>query len=1399
MNLNERLSRLSPEQRTLLASRLSTAKRSGSAPQAAALPNVRSDPERRYEPFPLSDIQQAYLIGRSEGVELGNIGCHCYFEVDVADWDGERFERALARLIARHEMLRAIVHPDGRQQILPQTPAYRLEILDLRGHDPSEVAAQLDAVRATMSHRVHATDEWPLFEFRASLLEGGRARLHVGVDLLIADGRSFEIIFSELAQLYRDPSLTLTPLELSFRDYLLAFNTLEASDLFRESRQYWLERVPTLPPSPELPLLAPPAAGARPEYRRRSARIAAATWRSLKEKAVRLQLTPAGVLLAAYAEVVTLWSKSPTFLLNVTLFNRLPLHPQANHILGDFTSVNLLAVDNTKGTSFEARARQQQEQLWRDLEHRYFSGIRVMRELTRFQGVGPQAVAPVVFTSLLNLGSGTEDPSWLGRLGENVYAITQTPQVYLDCMVQEDRGELVINWDAVEEMFPPGLLDDLFQAYGRLLEQLAAEESSWSRTLAEHSRRLLPASQTERIADANHTDAPVSDEFLHTLFLKQVKERPHQIAVSTPTRRVSYGEVYSRACRIEEELLARGLEPNQLVGIVMDKGWEQVVAVLGVLFAGGAYMPVDPELPAERQRYLIENGDVKVVLTQTSVRERVSVPHEVEVLTVDDMQPLEGNPPVARTRQKQEDLAYVIYTSGSTGQPKGVMIDHRGAVNTVLDINQRFAIGPEDRVLALSRLNFDLSVYDIFGLLAAGGTIVMPAPELSRDTTHWVQLIAAEKVTVWDTVPALMGLLVEQAEQGEAIGQSLRLVMLSGDWIPVGLPGRIRRLLPRATIMSLGGATEASIWSILYPIEQVNAKWKSIPYGKPMLNQTFHVLNHAQAPCPVWVPGQLYIGGIGLARGYWRDAQKTNGSFIHQESSGQRLYRTGDWGRYLPDSNIEFLGREDSQVKVQGYRIELGEIEAKLQEHEAVEHCVVVVREDTPGEKRLVGYVVAQPGTPVDTAGLREFLRAKLPEYMVPSTFVFLEQFPLTANGKVNRNALPAAARIQVETNDSDPVAPRDVLELKLTGLWEKILNVHPIKLRDNFFDLGGNSLLAVRLFSELRKQTGRVLALSTLFQAPTVEKLAALLRTEGWAPSWSSLVPIRAGGSKPRFYCVHGAGGNVLLFHDLARLLGPDYPFYGVQAHGMDGTKDYLKTVEEMAKHYLKEIRELQPQGPYYLGGFCMGGQVAYEMAQILRKDGEKVALLAMIDTHNFHGVPLRMSFSEQISHAKEKIGFHWGNFVRLSMREEFVYLKKKVMGACHREFERLHVRIANILHISHQPNGGVAHDLHLERLNEEAHFAYVADPYPGRVTIFKPQRNYAFARDEKMGWGESIADLDLAELPVDPGGIFVEPYVRTLADGLRTRIDEVASSSERAAAAKDSPDLAESVLASQ
>lgn len=1377
MSLASKLDGLSPEERTQLALRLSAAKRQAASNKNTRLVEVHPDLPNRHEPFPLTDLQQAYLIGRSEGIELGNISCHCYAEVDMENLDRERFQSALQRLIDRHEMLRCIVLPEGRQQILSSSPRYEIKVNDLRKLNAAEAAGRLDTIRARMSHQVHASDQWPLFEFVVSHLDRKISRLHISLDLLIADGRSFEIVFQELMHFYRHPEASLPPIDLSFRDYVYALAALEQTETLRDSREYWMGRIPTLPPSPELPLEKNPSSITRPVFKRHSARIAPDVWRTLKEKSARFHLTPVGTLIAAFSEVLAVWSKNPHFTINLTLFNRLPLHPQSNSILGDFTSVNLLEVDNSTQAPFAARSQQQQERLWQDLDHRYFSGIQVMREMARFQRVGPTAIMPVVFTSLLNLGEQSDGATWSSRLGQQVYSITQTPQVYLDFMVYEEIGSLVINWDAVEELFPAGLLDDLFEAYQRLLQDLAADDSAWQRTLAENARRLIPAAQMALRNAANDTKAPIAEDLLHTPFLKQVAERPEQMAVVTPNRRLTYMEVYRYACRIEQELLRCQVKPNDLVAVMMQKGWEQIVAVLGIHLAGAAYLPVDPELPAERQRFLLEHANAKVALTQSPVRSRLNVPESVEVFEVDQLQPAEAGAPEDRRRQTPKDLAYVIYTSGSTGVPKGVMIDHRGALNTVLDVNRRFGIGPKDRVLAVSRLSFDLSVYDVFGLLAAGGTIVMPAPDLAYDANHWAEMILAEKVTVWNTVPALLQLLVDQAGKPELLGDSLRLVMMSGDWIPLGLPDQIRRVLPKVNVVSLGGATEASIWSILFPIGKVDPNWKSIPYGKAMLNQSFHVMNRDLAPSPTWVPGQLYIGGIGLAKGYLHDEQKTNASFIVNPVDGERLYRTGDLGRFLPDGNIEFLGREDFQVKVQGYRIELGEIEARLQEHENVDLCIVTVREDIPREKRLVGYVVPKPGMSIEQAEVREYLRGKLPEYMVPVAIVTLRRFPLTPNGKVDRKALPAPARSTMEFGASSGVT-RDLLDLQLIKLWEKALNVRPIGLRDNFFDLGGNSLGAVRLFSEMRKMFGRSFPLSVLFQAPTVEKLADMIRQGGWSPQWTSLVPIQPGGSKPPFFCVHGGGGNVLIYRELARHLGEDYPFYGLQARGVDGSNDYLTTTEAMAESYLREMRELQPEGPYYIGGFCMGGQVAFEMAQRLVRDGQQVSLLFVIDTHNFDGVPVQLTLTEKMEQIGEKIKFHSSNILQLKLKSQIAYLTEKSKVAFRREMERLRIKIDHLFKLNmHRDVSGPAQEF-IEDINDRAFLAYKPSVYPGKMTICKPKRNYSFLRDPLNGWGKIAAGgLEVVELPSDPGGIFLEPYVQTLAEKLREQIDRAVS----------------------
>ncbi|MBD1825981.1 non-ribosomal peptide synthetase [Microcoleus vaginatus GB1-A2] len=1053
-----------------------------------SLPVITPDPEGRHQPFGLTDIQQAYWIGRTETFELGGVATHIYAEIESVNLDLERFSKAWQQLIDRHEMLRAIVRPDGQQQILERVPAYQIQVLDLRGQNYRVVNSQMEAVRESLSHQVIPSDRWPLFEIRASVLDDRRVRLHFSFDALIADAWSFQMLGREWAKLYQNPNEILSDIEISFRDYVFAELACRHTEEYRRSVDYWQSRIPTLPPAPDLPLVKNPAAIKKPRFERRTGQLDPKTWQQLKNKSTKAGSTPSGILLAAFAEVLAVWSKNPRFTIGLTLFNRLPLHPQVNEIAGDFTSLILLAVDNSARDSFAARVRRLQEQLWDDLDHRYFSGVQVLRELLRQQGSVSAALMPVVFTSTLTQNAEGEQNFPLHWLGETVCAITQTPQVFLDVQVSEEAGALVFNWDAVEELFPAGMLDDMFATYSHFLQRLADESEIWQ----EANPQLLPATQLQQRAAINATDAPVPAEMLHTLFAARVPLHPQKVAVVATHRTLTYEELYRRSRALGYRLQKLGARPNTLVAVVMEKGWEQVVACLGILMSGAAYVPVDPALPKERRSHLFAQADVEIAVTQSGLEVSLDWPEnlqricaDTEELTDEFHQPLE---PV----QTPEDLAYVIYTSGSTGVPKGVIIDHRGAVNTIADINQRFGVGAGDRVLALSSLSFDLSVYDIFGTLAAGGTIVLPESSAAQDPARWAELMVRENISIWNSVPALMQMMVEYAACRSEVFQNLRLVLLSGDWLPLTLPGQIKSLRECVQVVSLGGATEASIWSILYPIEEVSPDWKSVPYGKPMKNQRFYVFDEALEPRPISVPGQLYIGGIGLAKGYWRNPEKTAASFITHPVTGERLYRTGDLGRFLPDGNIEFLGREDFRIKIRGYRIEAGEIEAALNQHPAVRSCVVTAFGEERSQKRLVAYVVPQQNTAPEICELRQFLSQKLPEYMLPSAFVMLEALPLSANGKVDHKALPAPDAAFLPKTF---VAPGTPVEKVLAGIWAEILGVEKISIHDNFFiDLGGHSLLATQIISAVRDTFGVDVPMRSFFESPTASEQAAAL-----------------------------------------------------------------------------------------------------------------------------------------------------------------------------------------------------------------------------------------------------------------------------------------------------------------
>jgi amino acid adenylation domain-containing protein len=1067
------------------ASQTAAADYSGSS----ILPFIAPSPDERLLPFPLTDVQQAYWIGRSGSYELSNVSAHSYIEIESDTLDLERLSLAWQLLVDRHDMLRAIILPDGQQQALAQVPRYRIEVLDLSAESGESIASHMDAIRERMSHQVLRSDQWPIFEIRATLFSRNRVRIHISLDALLLDGWSVAILRRELVRLYFDPHARLPHLKLSFRDYVIAAEALKESEIYKQSLDYWLSLLPGMPPAPELPLTVNPGSIRRPEFKRRRARLEPAAWLRIKSRAAQAGLTGSGVLCAAYSEIIAAWSKSPRFTINLTLFNRPPMHSQINDIVGDFTSLTLLAVDLSADDSFEARAQRLQHRLWNDLDHRYVGGVRLMRELARTRREAAGVAFPIVFTSVLTLPSDEREVKALSLPVEAIYSISQTPQVWLDHIVSEAQGSLNLIWDAVDGLFPPGVLDCMFAAYCSFLERLSDDERAWQ----EPPRQLLRAAQIQQRDAINATEAPAHKGLLHTLFVKQARLRPFQAAVICSSRSLSYEELLSRSTGYARRLRESGARPNMLVAIVMEKGWEQVVAALAVLQSGAAYLPIDAGLPAERLWRLLHDGEVTLVLTQPWLDRSLEWPATVRRICLDDEGPGDSNNHELEAAQSEQDLAYVIYTSGSTGQPKGVMIDHRGAVNTILDINQRFGVRADDRVLAVSSLGFDLSVFDIFGTLAAGGTIIIPDAWAARDPRRWAELISQNQVTIWNSVPALMEMLVDsQAGPGEQLLGSLRLVLLSGDWIPVSLPDRIKALVNEVRIVSLGGATEASIWSIIYEIEELDPEWKSIPYGKPMVNQSFHVFNSRMEPCPVWVIGELYIGGLGLAQGYWRDAAKTDAKFITHPRTKERLYRTGDLGRYLPDGNVEFLGREDFQVKIRGHRIELGEIEAAVTQHPSVKEGIVMAREDGHRGKRLVAYVVPQEGFMPAVGELGSFVEKKLPEFMVPSAFVILKELPLTANGKLDRQALVGATDAAQEPEHAFAPA-RTEIERKLAVAWREVFGRDAVGIYDNFFELGGDSILAIKVISKAR-QAGLILTPRDLFERQTIAALAQVV-----------------------------------------------------------------------------------------------------------------------------------------------------------------------------------------------------------------------------------------------------------------------------------------------------------------
>jgi len=1713
-------------------------------------PTAVPDKENLHRPFPLTDIQMTYLLGRSGHFEMGGVSTHGYKEF-TAKLDLGRLNKSLNQVIKRHPMLRVIIQEDGQQRILEGDPEFHIQVEDLARLDAGEQEKRIAKEREQKSHYVFKTDEWPLFDIKAFKLAENTYRLCIGEDRIIMDNFSSRIVTSEIMMFYLQPELELPELEFTFRDYMMAYQGLENSEIYTVARDYWLNRLDDFPSAPALPLKCNPSDIKKPLFKRFIEEFSSREWKDLKENAGKYHITPSVLLCTAYADVLSYWSNQLRFALNLTLFNRYPFHADVNRLVGDFTSVILLAVDWKPGSTFLEKAGSLQDSLFEAIEHRHYDGVRFIRELSRRRHLGNKAIMPIVFTGLLfdNTDNGVKQGKEYQFPQEETFGIgsddhqdsyfsSQTSQAFIDNVVSDANGGLTVSWNFVEDLFDEKIISAMFEQYVTRLKNLAKGNT--------YDVSRLPGQDKHLWEEYNRTAEVFPGLTLHQLFSRQVKTTPHHTALVHRDKIVTYKELDERSNRVGWYLREQGIGPGDFIGLPGDRVIDTIINAFGILKAGAAYVPLDPEYPRERIDYILENSRCKLLLEPGLYRSKNINGYPVQEI---------------EDRNSPDDVAYVIYTSGSTGKAKGVVITHRAVTNTLIDINRKFNVKGSDRVIAVSSLCFDLSVYDIFGTLSSGAACIII--EDQRDVDHLLEILEKQQITFWNSVPSIMELVVNRAgareesdnvedrqvcgEDGEdifywspveswqkngdviqvgahsyggaalevfpglvsltrrgipikrlleefpgvnlkqlndlveeliqrrvlvnsilspreifspwnklftkktahelhelprievpsnekllrgvqgpaargtqegpsghlvsrliaahnphsmlepllraksqeqranqksppgqeisfkifsdllslfkqtrrqdeiryffasagglypidiyiyikkervesmeeglyyynpgenvlhlvhqgndgsvipvevyspgnrwifessaisiymiynaevtmpkygglgyfmasidagimmgtlslwgeylgidvwpvgqidfqrirpyfrlgknqvyiqslelglktgktgaddissgekptglkieangfierahesglvspaaitpmeifaaqnrlfdnkyskailvipeeyekfkkhqlsrvyrvssgekillhpngelpsfikdrhsyrdfdetrpisleilsrllgvfrevgveggldyyyetaagsykidifvyvkkyrvenleaglyfynagnhslhpvnqviipetahfpgnrsifrfsafsifmvcdggAVGgengtlgalgyfkagihcgravavltkeselsgiglcsignmdfpkirdyfhigpnhvflhavelglkppvpkdpggyvsekagdilsleshetrgkeelikrnRSLRWVLLSGDWIPLALPDKIKQVFKNAEVISLGGATEGSIWSIYYPIKEVKKEWKSIPYGFPLANQEFYVLNYEAELCPVDVPGELYIGGVGVAQEYINDEEKTKNAFIHHPKLG-KIYKTGDYGVFRKQGYIEFLGRRDSQIKIRGYRVELGEIETCLCQHEVVKQAVVIDRNDPSHRKYLCAYIVSERGKRVPTSELRTFLAGKLPGYMIPTYFIYLEEIPLTPNGKVNRRVLPEPGE-SVES-DVEYAEPGTDIEKALVALCQEMFNLDRISIYDNFFDLGATSLDILQLRNKLKEVYKIEIPILKMFEYSTISSFSFYL-----------------------------------------------------------------------------------------------------------------------------------------------------------------------------------------------------------------------------------------------------------------------------------------------------------------
>jgi amino acid adenylation domain-containing protein len=1340
-----------------------------SSPQPEIAPMEANDREADFEDvLPLSFAQERlWFINRLEPQSpLYNVplALRLHGELQLP-----ALQFALNAIVARHEVLRTTfsVQNGNPIQVIREVQPVPITQIDL---------TRASLPEAELTSQLLREARWPFDISRDLMVRATLWRINecdhallLSFHHIACDEWSLKIFLTELSQLYAarstSNSASLSELSIQYADFALWQRERIQGEFLEREVQYWLELLDGDIRHLELP----PNQPRQPSHRGVTESLAFSPELSqlLRNFSAQQDVTPFMLLLAAFNVLLHRYTGQDDLLVGTPVAGRTNLETEP--LIGFFVNTLVLRTRLSPEIPFLELLERVRASTIDAYAHQELPFEKLVAELHPRRNGNSIPLVEVMFA----VECMEDEPCKLPGLTVNIIPVdTATAKFDLVFVVRMAGGRWTIVAEYKSDLFDRPSIERFLEHYQTLLEGIVQNPE-----LPIGQLRLLSAKERDQIVTQwNQTAADYPrNATLASLFHEQVARTPEAVALMVGANELTYRELNACANDLAHRLRELSVGPDILVGLCAERSAQTVIGMLAIAKAGGAYLPLDPSYPSERLAFMLDDTQAPVILVQSHLRTTLPPNDAVLVELGDEFSMCDLDPAPIGT---PDDLAYAIYTSGSTGRPKGVLIPQRAVVRLVINTDY-VRLQASDRIAQASTPNFDAATFEIWGALLNGACVVILDRDVTLSPKDFAKHLREQKITTLFLTTALFNQLALDAPEAFA---SLKYVLFGGEKVD---PKRVRRVLqshPPQRLLHVYGPTETTTFATWHPVENVEEDAATVPIGKPIANTRAYLLSAAMEPVPIGVTGELYIGGDGLARGYLNQPELTAERFVRDPFSteaGARLYKTGDLARYQPDGSIEFIGRIDQQVKIRGFRIELGEIESVLRNHPAVRDVEVIARADGPGgSQRLIAYLTfkgARASTPLRE--IREFLENKLPDYMVPTAWVPLMMLPLNRNGKVDRKSLPSPEN-QVVTKEGYQAA-RNSVEHDLIEIWENVLEVRPVGITDNFFELGGHSLLAVRLFAEIEKKFERKLPLSTLFQSPTIEQIGGLLQASGASPSSSLLVGIQPHGAKPPIYWIHSLGGDggggFFYYRKLAELLGEEQPSFGIRSPAEPFT-----SIPQMALHYIREIRQFQPCGPYFLGGFCFGGNVAYEMACQLLAQGETVGLLVLLES----AVPGSGSDGSQTQteHLKSfllNFRYWWEDLSRQTPYELFCRLRRKQLQLRKKLSRALapsqngspSIELADVMDMSNYPKDYVKYaQAHWQALTQ-----FVPGTYPGRVTLFRARKQPLSLTDPTLGWGRLAAGgVAVNIVPGTHERMLEEPNVQILAAELKACLAE-------------------------